>query len=146
VSFFGFFNLKRFVIMTYWLSGPDIRLPNTDRACAGLLAAGFDLSIARLNEAYHQGVYPWYSPGDPILWWSPDPRTILLPGEFKLSRSLRKTVRQFIKNLNCEIRIDSNFKAIMTACAQTPRHGQHTINGTKKAQLTALKLGSTVNW
>ena len=88
----------------------------------GLLAAGGDLLPERLLDAYRHGIFPWYSAGDPILWWSPDPRMVLFPDEFKVSNSLRKTLRRG----NYEIRTDSAFERVMHACA-SPRDGQ---NGT----------------
>src|SRR6188768_3975307 len=81
-----------------WLSerdSPDA-FPPVDRALKepdGLLAAGGDLSPARLLAAYRRGIFPWYSRGQPILWWSPDPRAVLHPGDLKVSRSLAKTIR-----------------------------------------------------
>lgn len=85
----------------------------------GLLAAGGDLSPSRLLEAYRHGIFPWFNEGDPILWWSPDPRMVLFPAEFKLSRTLRKTLR----NGNYEVRSDTAFEQVMRACA-APRKGQ----------------------
>ena len=85
----------------------------------GLLAAGGDLSSARLLEAYRHGIFPWFSEGEPILWWSPDPRMILFPCEFNVSRSLRKTLR----NGRHEVRFDSAFEQVMRACAAR-REGQ----------------------
>ena len=84
----------------------------------GLLAAGGDLSPQRLIEAYRRGIFPWFNPGDPILWWSPDPRMVLFPGELKVSRSLRKT----LKKPTYEIRADTAFRHVMLACA-APRDG-----------------------
>ena len=72
----------------------------------GLLAAGGGLSIARLRDAYSHGVFPWYSPGQPVLWWSPDPRMLLRTDDFKLSHSLRKTLRRFLRTPGCELRFD----------------------------------------
>ncbi len=85
----------------------------------GLLAAGGDLSVARLLDAYKHGIFPWFGKGDPILWWSPDPRMVLFPKEFKLSHSLRKTLHkgQF------EVRTDSALEQVMRACA-APRKGE----------------------
>lgn len=85
----------------------------------GLLAAGADLSPKRLLIAYRQGIFPWFNQGEPILWWSPDPRMILFPNELKISRSLKKT----LKKGGYEIRIDSAFNQVMQACA-APRDGQ----------------------
>jgi leucyl/phenylalanyl-tRNA--protein transferase len=83
----------------------------------GLLAAGGDLSAARLLDAYRQGIFPWFNPGEPILWWSPDPRMILIPSQFKVSRSLEKTLR----NTAYEISFDQAFEQVMRHCA-APRH------------------------
>jgi leucyl/phenylalanyl-tRNA--protein transferase len=85
----------------------------------GLLAAGGDLSPERLIEGYSRGIFPWFSEGDPILWWSPDPRMVLFPSELKISRSLGKTLR----NRRYEVRFDCAFEAIMASCA-APRKGE----------------------
>jgi len=85
----------------------------------GLLAAGGSLDSDRLVDAYRRGIFPWSSEGQPILWWSPDPRMVLRVADFKLSRSLRKRVRAGV----FEIRIDTAFDAVMAACAE-PREGQ----------------------
>ena len=107
--------------MIPWL-GPTDPFPPVERALAcpnGLLAAGADLSVPRLLDAYRHGIFPWYAEGEPILWWSPDPRMVLVPEEFKVSRSLAKTLR----NRHYEIRFDSAFRDVMAACA-APRPGQ----------------------
>jgi leucyl/phenylalanyl-tRNA--protein transferase len=101
-----------------WLSPQDApeRFPPLERALdepAGLLAAGGDLSPARLLAAYQRGIFPWYSPGQPVLWWSPDPRAVLFPGEFHCTRSLAKTLR----NRGFETAIDRDFEAVIAACA-----------------------------
>jgi leucyl/phenylalanyl-tRNA--protein transferase len=88
----------------------------------GLLAAGGDLSPARLLAAYERGVFPWYSAQQPILWWSPDPRMVLFPNEFKCSRSLGKTLR----NGPFTSRVDSDFGATIRACAAPRRSGPDT--------------------
>jgi len=85
----------------------------------GLLAAGGDLSPERLLDAYRRGIFPWYSEGDPILWWSPDPRMVLFPRELKISRSLGKTLR----NRRYETRFDSAFEEVIKSCA-APRKGE----------------------
>lgn len=79
----------------------------------GLLAAGGDLSPQRLLEAYSQGIFPWYNPGEPILWWSPDPRMVLLPEQLRVTRSLAKVLR----NRSYEIRVDTSFRQVMQECA-----------------------------
>ena len=85
----------------------------------GLLAVGADLSPQRLLDAYHHGIFPWYSAGDPILWWSPDPRMVLYPNELRVTRSLDKVLR----NRPYEVRFDTAFDAVMRGCA-APRDGQ----------------------
>jgi leucyl/phenylalanyl-tRNA--protein transferase len=97
-------------------------LPFPDPGAAdeqGLLAYGGDLSAERLLSAYAQGVFPWYESG-PILWFSPDPRLVLLPGELHVGRSLAKTLR----NARYELRLDTSFEAVIRNCAETPRSGQ----------------------
>jgi leucyl/phenylalanyl-tRNA--protein transferase len=88
----------------------------------GLLAAGGDLSPARLIAAYRRGIFPWYSSGQPVLWWSPNPREILIPDEFKCSRSLAKTLR----NRGFEVSFDRDFGAVVTACAARRDHSAGT--------------------
>lgn len=90
----------------------------------GLLAAGNDLSIASLSNAYARGIFPWFSAGQPILWWSPDPRMVLKVDQFRLHRSLKKTLHKFRLIPDCEIRIDTSFEQVIQACAISPRDGQ----------------------
>ncbi len=85
----------------------------------GLLAAGGELSAERLIDAYQHGIFPWYSADQPLLWWSPDPRMVLMPSELKISRSLGKRLHK----PDFEVRIDSAFETVMRACA-APRDGQ----------------------
>jgi leucyl/phenylalanyl-tRNA--protein transferase len=80
----------------------------------GLLAAGGDLSLPRLLEAYRRGIFPWFNPGEPILWWSPDPRMVLFPDEFKISRSLKKSLLR----ADYKVRVDTAFTRVMQACAE----------------------------
>ena len=120
-------------MILHWLHSPQDPLPHTALAqppgseAPGLLAAGGQLTPERLQEAYSHGVFPWYSGDQPVLWWAPDPRMVLPVAEFKLSRSLRQTIRRFARSYNSEVRIDSDFRATITACASAPREGQ---NGT----------------
>jgi len=108
-------------------------LPATRRALGpasdapGLLCAGGRLNTQRLEEAYRRGVFPWYGNGQPVLWWTPDPRMVLPVHEFKLSRSLTKTLRRFAADEDNEVRIDHDAYRVIGACAQAPRDGQ---NGT----------------
>ena len=90
----------------------------------GLLAIGASLDVQTLVAAYSQGIFPWFSAGQPILWWSPDPRMVLRPANFKLHRSLRKTIGRFRASPNCEIRVDSAFESVIESCASSPRLGQ----------------------
>ncbi len=101
-----------------WLSPKDAPewFPPLEQALddpAGLLAAGGDLSPARLLAAYRRGIFPWYSPGQPVLWWSPDPRAVLFPEEFKVSRSLAKTLR----NGGFSVTMNQQFAQVIDACA-----------------------------
>ncbi|MCB1174016.1 MAG: leucyl/phenylalanyl-tRNA--protein transferase [Leptospiraceae bacterium] len=96
---------------------PPVEL--AERQPDGLLAAGGDLEVARLLNAYQSGIFPWFGPGDPILWWSPDPRMILLPAELHISRSMRK----FMRTRNLEFKLDSAFEQVIHACA-APREQQ----------------------
>jgi leucyl/phenylalanyl-tRNA--protein transferase len=87
---------------------------------SGLLAVGGDLSSERLLEAHRLGIFPWYSDDEPILWWSPNPRLVLDLGDFKISRSLRKTLNKKI----FQVTFDQAFADVMRACALAPRDGQ----------------------
>lgn len=107
--------------MIPWL-GPDDPFPPVEQAAAepnGLLAAGGDLSVARLVEAYGRGIFPWFNEDQPILWWSPDPRMVLFPAALKVSRSLAKTLR----NSRFEVRADTAFRDVILSC-RMPRGGR----------------------
>lgn len=112
-----------------WLE-PEAPLPHPRKAwgpsdpAPGLLAAGGALSVSSLCAAYAQGTFPWYGPGQPILWWAPDPRMVLQVSEFRLHRSLRKALQRFRTQPECEIRVDSAFQHVITACATKERNGQ----------------------
>lgn len=104
---------------------PDPRLAwGLDAPAPGLLAAGGALDADTLLRAYRSGIFPWFSEGQPILWWSTDPRMVLFPDEFKLHRSLRKTLARFVGDPGCELRFDSAFSQVIRACASSPREGQ----------------------
>lgn len=115
--------------MIPWLE-PEEAFPDTSTALGpqseapGLLAAGADLSPARLEQAYRRGIFPWFSPGQPVLWWTTDPRMVLPVDEFKVSRSFRKAIHRFQRTPGSSIRIDHAFERVTLACASTPRQGQ----------------------
>jgi leucyl/phenylalanyl-tRNA---protein transferase len=117
--------------LTWLAPGQDFPPPTQawdERSPApGLLAAGGALDIESLRAAYGHGIFPWYSEGQPILWWSPNPRMVLDVSEFRLHPSLRKTLLRFRRSSSCEIRIDSAFHQVIQACATSRRNGQ---NGT----------------
>jgi leucyl/phenylalanyl-tRNA--protein transferase len=110
-----------------WLSqdDPPENFPPVTAALTepdGLLAAGGDLSVARLLYAYSNGIFPWYEEGQPILWWSPDPRCVFLPGDFHVSRRLRRD----LKRSTAEIRINTAFRDVIRECAGPRRSEQGT--------------------
>ncbi len=90
----------------------------------GLLCAGRDLSHESLHTAYSHGIFPWYSEGQPILWWSPNPRMVLHVDEFRLHPSLKKTLKKFSRSPLCNIRIATAFAEVIEACSSSPRDGQ----------------------
>ena len=108
--------------MIPWL-GTALDFPALESALAeppGLLAAGGDLSVERLALAYSRGIFPWFSSGQPILWWSPAPRMVLFPSELKISRALAKVLRHRAYRVSC----DQDFGGVIQACAASPRPGQ----------------------
>ncbi|MCU0803674.1 MAG: leucyl/phenylalanyl-tRNA--protein transferase [Burkholderiales bacterium] len=107
--------------MIPWLDR-DAPFPPIEKALVrpnGLLAAGGDLSPERLLDAYRHGIFPWFSEGEPVLWWSPDPRMVLVPSAVRVTRSLAKTLR----NREYEVRLDTAFPAVISGCA-APRPDQ----------------------
>ena len=111
-----------------WLE-PETPLPapefaeKTGSPLAGLVAAGGGLSVTRLCEAYKEGIFPWFSENQPVLWWSPDPRMVLKIDDFRLHRSLRKTLLAFRNAPDCEVRMDTAFERVIRQCASSPRKG-----------------------
>ncbi len=104
----------------YQLSEENI-FPHPDLADeSGLLAYGGDLKAERLIQAYANGIFPWYSKGEPILWWSPDPRMVLFPEKLKVSKSLK----QSLSNKSFEVKFDENFEAVIEHCSAVAREGQ----------------------
>ena len=107
----------------FWLNQPDIPFPDLSLALKepnGLIAIGGDLSIERLLDAYSKGIFPWYSEGEPILWYSPDPRMVITPEKLHLSKSLRKITH----SSRFEVRIDTAFEDVITSCRSVIRSGQ----------------------
>ncbi|WP_295996168.1 leucyl/phenylalanyl-tRNA--protein transferase [Rugamonas sp.] len=119
--------------MIPWLDAhtpfPDVSEALTDDA-PGLLAAGADLSPQRLLAAYQRGIFPWFSEGQPILWWSTDPRMVLMTERFRVADSLKKTLRKVARSAatdgRWQVRFDSAFEAVMRACAAPRRDGPGT--------------------
>ena len=112
--------------MLPWLR-TDTPFPPVESALddpAGLLAAGADLSVARLLDAYRQGIFPWYSPGQPIFWWSTHPRMVLRVTDFRCHRSLRQRIRQILPDPAWELSCNRHFVGVIQACAEQVRHGQ----------------------
>lgn len=108
-----------------WLAPDNYEFPDSSQALddpEGLLAVGGDLSCGRLLAAYTRGIFPWFNENQPILWWSPDPRLVLLPKDLHIGRTLRKLInkRQF------HITADTAFSDVISACAKAPRHGEGT--------------------
>ena len=112
-----------------WLESGDA-LPPIELAwgpmspAPGLLAAGGALDVPHLIAAYSQATFPWFSAGQPILWWSPDPRMVLEPAKFRLHRSLHQTIKKWRNDPACEIRMDTAFGKVIRHCASAPRAGQ----------------------
>ncbi|HNU65698.1 MAG TPA: leucyl/phenylalanyl-tRNA--protein transferase [Methylotenera sp.] len=101
----------------------DCDFPSLNQALSepnGLIAIGGDLSLPRLLNAYQHGIFPWFSEGEPILWWSPNPRMVLFPDALKISNSLKKT----LKNKPFDVRFNTAFHQVISACSHTPRAGQ----------------------
>jgi leucyl/phenylalanyl-tRNA--protein transferase len=124
----------------FWLDpdDPDTHFPDVELALTepdGLLAIGGDLTVARLLDAYRQGIFPWYGQGQPILWWSPDPRLVLFPDALRISRSLRKTLRR----RRFEVTMDRDFAAVISACAG-PRAGKDGTWITRAMQTAYIRL------
>jgi leucyl/phenylalanyl-tRNA--protein transferase len=102
----------------------------------GLLAIGGDLSADRLLAAYRRGIFPWYEPGGPILWWSPDPRLVLFPQELRISSRLSRTIRQG----RFETRYDTAFAQVIRACAEVPRAHEEGTWITPEMQRAYIRL------
>lgn len=97
---------------------------DSDSVAPGLLAIGGGLAVPRLLQAYGQGTFPWYSDGQPVMWWCTDPRMVLYFDEFKLHRSMRKTLKHLLEDGALQIRMNHDFEAVIQHCARSPRTGQ----------------------
>ena len=112
-----------------WL-GPQDPFPNPlieadpDPSVPGLIAVSEQIYPGQLARAYQQGIFPWYSDNQPVLWWSPDPRMVLKPSEFKCSESLRKIIRAFCHNSQSQLKVDDDFGAVIRSCATSARKDQ----------------------
>lgn len=102
----------------------------------GLLAFGGDLNPNRILKAYRNGIFPWFNPDDPILWWSPNPRMLLLPQDFKSNKSFRRVLR----NKGFEVRFDTNFKEVIAHCGSVPREGQEGTWLTKEMEEAYIEI------
>jgi leucyl/phenylalanyl-tRNA--protein transferase len=114
-----------------WIDSHDPLPPTSqaltiDEGANGLLAAGMDLSAARLHEAYWRGIFPWFSEGEPVLWWTPSPRMILMVDEFRVSASFRKLLRRVLDDHTLDLRVDQSFANTMAACAAPRSSGGGT--------------------
>jgi leucyl/phenylalanyl-tRNA--protein transferase len=124
---------------------PELRsshiFPNPrDAGEEGLLAFGGDLNPNRILKAYRNGIFPWFNPDDPVLWWSPNPRLVLYPEDFKTSKSFRRVLR----NKGFEVRFDTDFEAVITHCGNVPREGQEgtwLTNEMKEAYIEIHNMG-----
>ena len=122
------------------LSHESLNFPPPDRALRepnGLLAMGGDLSPQRLLNAYHRGIFPWFSAGDPILWWSPDPRAILLPQHFHLSRSMKR----FHQKSPYRVTLNQRFRQVIEGCASDRQEGTWITDEVKLAWQRLHELG-----
>jgi hypothetical protein len=134
-SFNAFLRLLKYPTVIPFLrpSDPFPPVSKALRSPNGLLCAGADLSPQRLVDAYSQGILPWFSEGDPILWWSPHPRMVLFPGELKVSRSLRRTLAKD----TYETRFDTAFARVMEECGSGPLADPRYVAGSRRPRFRA---------
>ena len=123
------------------LSRDSLNFPPAEMALKepnGLLAMGGDLSPARLLNAYQRGIFPWFSPGDPILWWSPDPRAVMFPEQFHLSRSMKR----FHRRSPYRVTLNQAFEAVIEGCASERHEGTWITPQVKQAWLKLFTMGN----
>lgn len=129
--------------MPIYLLGESTRFPAAENANReGIVAVGGDLSPERLLNAYAGGIFPWYSDGDPILWWSPSPRMVLFPGELHVSKSMRKLLQK--EPPWFQWTVDRHFREVIENCRTTPRKGQAgtwITNEMREAYICLHRLG-----
>ncbi len=123
------------------LSWESLNFPPPEMALRepnGLLAMGGDLSVPRLLSAYHRGIFPWFSPGDPILWWSPDPRAVLYPEKFHLSRSMKR----FHARSPYRVTLNQNFQEVIEGCAADRDEGTWITHDVRRAWMKLFDAGN----
>jgi len=111
----------------FWLESTPVMFPPSHLALEdpnGLLAIGGDLTPEWLLQAYSKGIFPWFNPDEPILWWTPNPRSVLFIDQLRIKRSLRKTLQKIQQTGSFVVTLDQNFKDVMQACAEIPRENQ----------------------
>ena len=114
-------------LVPFWLDTQPVTFPPSNLAMKdpdGLLAVGGDLTAEWLLQAYSKGIFPWFNPGEPILWWTPNPRSVLFIDQLKIHKSLRKTINKQIKSSDFRVSFDTDFTGVMQACSEVPRAGQ----------------------
>ncbi|MFN3315810.1 MAG: leucyl/phenylalanyl-tRNA--protein transferase, partial [Raineya sp.] len=123
--------------MSYYVLNKTLYFPSVERACKeGIVAIGGDLSVERLLLAYQSGIFPWFSPGDPIVWWSPNPRFVLYPEKIKVSKSMK----QLFKKQFFRVSFDTCFEEVITNCANIKREGQSGTWITKEMKKSYCEL------
>lgn len=127
----------------FWLDREPVYFPPTQLAMSdpnGLLAIGGDLTAEWLLHAYSIGLFPWFNPGEPILWWTPNPRSVLPIEQIKIRKSLLKKLKQQARSEEFAITLDQDFLGVITACSEVPREGQNGTWITDEMVLAYLKL------
>lgn len=111
----------------FWLDTQPVTFPPSELALKepdGLLAVGGDLTPEWLLMAYSKGIFPWFNPGEPILWWTPDPRSVLFIDNLKIKRSLRQSINKLLRHEDFKVTFDTDFINVIKACSSVPREGQ----------------------
>lgn len=111
----------------FWLETKPVYFPPSKLAMKepnGLLAVGGDLTPEWLLMAYSKGIFPWFNPEDPILWWTPNPRSVLFIEDLKIKRSLKQAINKYAREQDLKVTLDTDFKTVMQACSSVPREGQ----------------------